>query len=196
MNNNLVQMIYISRSTFPTMGNSSTVDPSVARILAKSRSNNRKKGLVGVLYFGDGCFFQCLEGKENEVDALYEILLQDNRHKDLKVLSRKMINQPSFSEWSMKYIALDSEVKHLMAKNGYEKFDPYLFDSDMTAQVLELLHLANDANLTNTPIVEPNHLSLPTPANSNNQAAYIAKWALSISIISLLITAYTLLVKT
>lgn len=193
MNNNLVQMIYISRSTFATTGNSSTVDPSVARILAKSRSNNRKRGLVGVLYFGDGCFFQCLEGKGNEVDALYEILLKDKRHKDLKVLSRKTITRPSFSEWSMKYIALDTEIKQLMAKNGYEKFDPYLFDNDMTAEVLELLHLANDVNLTNNPVVETNTLSLSTPAN--DKAIHIAKWAISIAIISVLISAYTLMVK-
>lgn len=189
MNNNLVQMIYISRSTFPTLGNSSTVEPSVARILAKSRSNNRKNNLVGVLYFGDGSFFQCLEGKEQDVDALYATLLKDDRHTDLKVISRKMIKQPSFSEWSMKYIALDSEIKNLMAKNGYEKFDPYQFDNDMTSQVLELLHLANDAEdtkkLSNKPIAT-------SKQDTGNQGNFIAKLALSLSIISVILSAYAL----
>jgi len=187
MNNNLVQMIYISRSTFPTLGNSSTVEPSVARILAKSRSNNRKKGLVGVLYFGDGCFFQCLEGKEKEVDTLYETLLKDERHKDLKVISRKMIKRPSFSEWSMKYIALDAEIRNLMTKNGYEKFDPYQFTNEMTTQVLELLHLANDTGNNNE------SLAPITPTSDKDQVGFIAKWALAISILSLAISIYTII---
>ena len=56
----LVQIIYISKSSFTPTVNSAGIEPNVARILVKSRINNRKNGLVGVLYFGDGCFFQCL----------------------------------------------------------------------------------------------------------------------------------------
>lgn len=181
-------MIYISRSTFPALGNSSTVEPSVARILAKSRSNNRKKGLVGVLYFGDGCFFQCLEGNEKQVDALYETLLQDNRHKDLKILSRKMISQPSFSEWTMKYIALDTEVTDLMKKNGYEKFDPYQFDNEMTNKVLDLLHLANDSEHSSEDLKSGS----VDKVNTQSDATYIAKWALFISIISAIVSSVAL----
>ena len=54
---NLIQMIYISRSTFVTTEPANVIEPNVARILLKSRANNKKNGLVGVLYFGDGCFF-------------------------------------------------------------------------------------------------------------------------------------------
>ena len=98
----LIQIIYISRSSFITTTNSTEIEPNVARILAKSRVNNRKNGLVGVLYFGDGCFFQCLEGEETEVDKLYSKLQQDARHKDLKLISRKLINTLTFTNWAMK----------------------------------------------------------------------------------------------
>ena len=66
------------------------IEPNVARILAKSRINNRRDGLVGVLYFGDSCFFQCLEGTESAVDALYARLQSDTRHTDIKLLSHKI----------------------------------------------------------------------------------------------------------
>lgn len=48
----LVQIIYISRSTFDNTDEINKIEPNVIRILAKSRVNNRKNGLVGVLYFG------------------------------------------------------------------------------------------------------------------------------------------------
>ena len=94
---NLIQLIYISRSTFAPTEISNIIEPNVARILLKSRVNNKKNGLVGVLYFGDGCFFQCLEGEAEAVDQLYETLLKDTRHKDLKVFSRKAIDTLTFS---------------------------------------------------------------------------------------------------
>lgn len=53
----LVQIIYISRSTFENADAVNKIEPNVVRILAKSRVNNRRNGLVGVLYFGDGAFF-------------------------------------------------------------------------------------------------------------------------------------------
>ena len=53
----LVQIIYVSRSSLNATVNFTGIEPKIARILAKSRLNNRKNGLVGVLYFGDGCFF-------------------------------------------------------------------------------------------------------------------------------------------
>ena len=135
----LVQIIYISRSTSLPGRPENGVDPMVARILAKSRSNNRKNGLVGVLYFGDGCFFQCLEGEEAVVDALYAKLEQDPRHKDLKVISRKSIGAPSFSDWSMKYVPVEQEVTRLLQSKGMAAFDPYQFDAATTQEVIDLL---------------------------------------------------------
>ena len=41
---NLIQMIYISRSTFAPAELSNGIEPNVARILLKSRANNKKNG--------------------------------------------------------------------------------------------------------------------------------------------------------
>ena len=140
----LIQIIYISRSTFTPSGLTMGIEPNVARILGKSRINNRRNGLVGVLYFGDGCFFQCLEGDEAAVDALYARLQSDNRHKDLKLFSRKQITALSFADWSMKYVPIEKEMNRLMAKGGYKKFDPYQFDDAMIQNVMSLLHTSVD----------------------------------------------------
>ena len=141
---NLVQMIYISRSTFTPTDLTNGIEPNVARILLKSRTNNKKNGLVGVLYFGDGCFFQCLEGAAEAVDSLYEKLLSDTRHKDLKVLSRKPIDTLSFSNWSMKHVPLEDEMTKMLKSQGFKTFDPYGFNTETTKKALELLHSTND----------------------------------------------------
>jgi hypothetical protein len=81
----LVEIIYISRSTFETTNKINKIEPNFARILAKSRINNRRNGLVGVLYFGDGAFFQCLQGTEVGVETLFAKLEGDSRYKDIKL---------------------------------------------------------------------------------------------------------------
>ncbi len=136
----LIQLVYISRSTFVPAALSGGIEPNVARILLKSRANNEKNGLVGVLYFGDNNFFQCLEGEQSAVETLYAKLLLDPRHKDLKIIVKKSINTLSFKSWSMKYVPLETKMTALLQSKGYKKFDPYKFDDEMNRHVVELLH--------------------------------------------------------
>lgn len=136
----LIRIVYISRSTFTPAVGTNDIEPNVARILAKSRVNNRKNGLVGVLYFGDGNFFQCLEGESSAVDTLYAKLQKDPRHKDLKMLSRKSIKRLSFVDWAMKFVPLEAQMNQLLKQHGHSSFDPYQFDAEMVRQVMLLLH--------------------------------------------------------
>lgn len=143
----LVQVIYISRSTFESTIISNIIEPNVARILAKSRINNRKNGLVGVLYFGDGVFFQCLEGEEYEVEKLLAKLAQDTRHKELKVISKKYIDKLSFADWAMKFAPLDDKITMFLKENGFQTFDPYLFSEEVVEKFLSKLFNVYDPSI-------------------------------------------------
>lgn len=140
----LVQIIYISRSTFTPKKIANGIESNVARILAKSRANNRRDGLVGVLYFGSGFFFQCLQGEEAAIDRLYGLLKADDRHKDVKLLSRTSIPALTYSDWAMKYALAEKEMPRLLQEGGYEAFDPYKFDDAMVEKVLRLLGASKD----------------------------------------------------
>lgn len=183
----LVQIIYVSKSSFTSSIHSAGIEPNVARILAKSRINNRKNGLVGVLYFGDGCFFQCLEGKEAQIDMLYEKLQQDPRHKDLMLISRKQITALSFTDWAMKYVPLDAKLNNELQANGYSSFDPYKFDVVMTTKVLKLLQSSNNVDSEDS-LIEPLNV---TPREKPK--SYLANYAFIISILSLAISVFNLL---
>ncbi len=169
---NLVQIIYISRSTFISSETSAGIEPNVARILHKSRSNNIKNGLVGVLYFGNGNFFQCLEGEEEAVDTLYQKLEADPRHTNVTLLSKKRITAQSFSNWAMKYVPIDQAMQKLLLDNGYANFDPYIFDDGMTQKVIELLMKVNDAEVPQS--VMPSILTVPPIQKPTNTVAATA----------------------
>jgi hypothetical protein len=143
----LVQIIYISRSTFETTDAINKIEPNVVRILAKSRTNNRKNGLVGVLYFGDGAFFQCLEGDEDAINNLFAKIEKDPRHKDVRLISKKHISRLSFPDWAMKYAPLDEKMGKYLRENGHQHFDPYAFAPEMIQKILSLLIDAYDPTL-------------------------------------------------
>ncbi|HEX8956949.1 MAG TPA: BLUF domain-containing protein [Burkholderiaceae bacterium] len=161
----LIRIVYVSRSTFVSSSGARGIEPNVARILAKSRVNNRENGLVGVLYFGDGCFFQCLEGDAAAVDALYKKLEADKRHADLKLLIRDKIARPTFSEWSMKYVPSEKEVWNLLREEKLNAFDPYKLSEQGIQRLLALLLESRDPDANATPDNEepPPHASAALP---------------------------------
>ena len=135
----LVRIVYVSRSTVPPRPAELGIEPRVARILVQSRMNNPRRGLVGALYFRDGCFFQCLEGSEDAVDRLMATLRADPRHADLRVLARTPIERTGFSAWSMKYADIDAAMTELLGTRGRTTFDPYAFDAATVEAVVRLL---------------------------------------------------------
>lgn len=149
----LIRLIYASRSTFAPGEAHQGLDPSVARILAKSRKNNAERGIVGGLLFGDGCFLQCLEGADEAVDALFERIRTDSRHRDVTVLSRKMIARTSFGDWSMKYAPGEAPLRRLMQTLEMNRFDPYA----MSPQNIEaaVAYLERGADLATLPPGKP-----------------------------------------
>lgn len=143
----LVQMVYISRASKPIASNAAEIGPEVSKILRKSRINNRAKNIVGALYFGNGYFFQCLEGEESTLMALYETLKKDTRHTDLRIISMIPISTRSFGAWEMKYLPAEQEVRKLLRSIGMSEFDPYRFNEAMTAKMLNLLVNGSNLNL-------------------------------------------------
>ncbi|WP_290888791.1 BLUF domain-containing protein [Arenimonas sp.] len=159
----LLRLTYASRARFDDVNGSAGIHPEVARILIQSRRNNPRRGLVGALYFGDGCFFQCLEGPAAEVEALYQQLHADPRHHDLKVLAREDIARRSFSSWAMKLVPNASQVRRLMARHGRATFDPYSFDADLLAAMNRLLVEGPDAKLAAEVVTPPPGAPEPAP---------------------------------
>jgi hypothetical protein len=158
------QLVYASRATFQSTDNGGGVEPEVARILMQSRRNNPRRSLVGALYYGDGCFFQCLEGPQGEIDKLYEQLMTDPRHRDLTVLRRQSVGSTSFAGWSMKYVPAATDVQTLLALHGKDRFDPYSFNSGLLDAMVTLLQHRSDGLNPMPPDSAGARAAVPIPA--------------------------------
>lgn len=88
-------LLYVSTATaLPTH---SVVDD----ILATAHRNNPQFGLTGMLLWKDMAFAQLLEGPPESLDSLWRKLSADDRHEEVRLLSRWDIPERFFGDWSM-----------------------------------------------------------------------------------------------
>lgn len=103
----LCQLVYTSSARDRYMARN-----ELHTILAHSRKANASKGITGLLLFRDGTFAQFLEGPQHHVEALFERIQQDDRHRGvIVVLKRQGVRRRDFAEWRMAYRDLDQDLK-------------------------------------------------------------------------------------
>lgn len=76
-------------------------DDELKEILEKSRENNQKLGITGMLLYRDGFFIQALEGEKETVSRLYEKISEDPRHTNILKVYQETSRVRSFEDWSM-----------------------------------------------------------------------------------------------
>ncbi|MBE0484136.1 MAG: BLUF domain-containing protein [Bacterioplanes sp.] len=138
----LIRLVYASKATFKTNNDSdgAVLDLRIGRILTQSRANNARRKVGGVLYYGNGHFFQCLEGDSVTVRALYDQICTDSRHKDAVILVDEPIETRLFSEWTMKYIPAEKQIRSFLLNQGYRHFTPFEFTPEMVTRMVNYLH--------------------------------------------------------
>lgn len=91
----LVRLLYASRAAAP-------IDAVIVdSILEKSRRNKPPLGISGILCFSDDLFMQVLEGGRDEVCELYNTIVRDERHVNVRLLSFEEIPERRFGGWTM-----------------------------------------------------------------------------------------------
>ncbi len=142
--NQLIRLVYASRSVATHQAPHLGMDPGIARILAKSRKNNARLDVVGGLLFGEGYFLQCLEGDVRIVQNLYSKIETDQRHRDVTVLLQSSINTRTFGAWSMKYVPGEQRLQALLRQWGMSQFDPYQLSKVQIDEAVRFMRDADD----------------------------------------------------
>ena len=75
----------------------------VADIVARSRANNLRDGVTGLLVAGGHRYLQVVEGPDGAVDQLALRLRRDERHLAMSILIDRAIERRSFDGWSMAF---------------------------------------------------------------------------------------------
>lgn len=94
-NQNLVCLVYSSRAMKPF------TDQELQSLLQKSRFNNTRDGVTGMLAYVKGTFFQMLEGPEEKVRATYDRIKGDRRHGSVTTIHSARIDTRHFPQWTM-----------------------------------------------------------------------------------------------
>ena len=69
-----------------------------------AQSRNRAMGLTGMLLYEDERFFQCIEGPPERLEAVWNSIQLDERHRDVEVLAMDLRDVRLFAGWDMRWI--------------------------------------------------------------------------------------------
>lgn len=100
-------------------------EAELVELLKKSRENNSKAAITGLLLYKDGNFIQVLEGEKSAVQMLFEKINADPRHKGVLILLRENIEERQFPNWSMGFRNLNSA--EYVDIEGYSEILNYSF---------------------------------------------------------------------
>jgi len=126
-------LTYQSRASRPPS------DTDLDEIITHARARNRKHGVTGMLLYEDGRYLQTLEGPPEGLDTIWSSIRQDERHRDIEVLTEHLVTGRLFSGWDlMLYRRIDAAPKTLL--------DRVLNKHPLTQHVPTVVELALDAN--------------------------------------------------
>jgi len=138
----LVRLLYASRAAAPM--NASIVDS----IMEQSRKNNPAQGITGILCFSDDLFLQVLEGGRDEVCELFNTIVRDDRHLNVRILSFEEIPERRFGSWTMGQVNLAKVNSSLLLKYAEKAvLDPFTCSGRASLALLdELIATASVVN--------------------------------------------------
>lgn len=131
----LCQFMYISHITSTGLSGASTLN-DIAEVSIK---NNKINNITGILCYGNGYFFQYVEGSEQALTNLKNSLLMDDRHKDLKILEFSTLAERRFTGWSLRSIILERWMSNDPKVKALMPFKPYSWSSNERHQFLDIL---------------------------------------------------------
>lgn len=114
MSTPLYSLVYLSTALKPFS------HEDLLELLGKCRAKNSLRGISGMLLYKNRHFMQALEGAEEEVRSLVEVIRHDPRHVGMVTLIEEPIENRRFEGWTMGFENLDTAGEN--APPGYQEF--------------------------------------------------------------------------
>jgi hypothetical protein len=130
----LVRLLYASRAAEPVP------EGLVEAIMQQARRNNPELGVTGVLCHGGDGFLQVLEGGRDAVNALYNRIVCDRRHRRVTLLNYEEILERRFASWTMGQVNLSKVNSSTLLKYSERALiDPYSLPGRVSAALTDEL---------------------------------------------------------
>ncbi|WP_291208007.1 BLUF domain-containing protein [Hyphomonas sp.] len=127
----LVRCLYASRPIEPLTG------PFLDTILEQSRKNNPALGITGLLCVSRDLFIQVIEGGRDEVCELFNAIVRDDRHQQVRLLIYEEITERQFGNWTMAQVNI-SKLNPAMLLKYFKRaeLDPFSASGKATLSLL------------------------------------------------------------
>lgn len=76
---------------------------SLVGILAAARANNQRDGISGCLICREDLYLQLLEGELKPIVTVYDKILRDPRHTEVRLLCSGDVAARQFPDWAMRH---------------------------------------------------------------------------------------------
>lgn len=90
----------------------------IEELLVRTRANNKRDGVTGLLVADDMWFVQVLEGAQKVVWQTFERIKKDQRHRSVLLLDARDVEKRDFADWSMSLVTRTDETSPIFARHG------------------------------------------------------------------------------
>ena len=99
---------YVSRMTLKA----GITPRTLSDIMAVAQRENLAHQITGCLCFGNGYFFQYIEGEKSAIEQLFGNIQRDGRNRDVTLKSKGVIEQRLFQDWQMLMVNINNPETH------------------------------------------------------------------------------------
>ena len=108
-------LTYVSRMTLKAGITPSTLSD----IMTVAQRENLAHQITGFLCFGNGYFFQYIEGEKSAIEQLFGNIQRDGRNRDVTLKSKGVIEQRLFQDWQMLMVNINNPETHEDVINAF-----------------------------------------------------------------------------
>ena len=101
-------LTYVSRMTLKA----GITPRTLSDIMTVAQRENLVHQITGFLCFGNGYFFQYIEGEKSAIEQLFGNIQRDGRNRDVTLKSKGVIEQRLFQDWQMLMVNINNPETH------------------------------------------------------------------------------------
>lgn len=87
--------------TYQSRASTQPSEAELNELVTNARMRNQSVGVTGMLLYEDGRFLQTLEGPPEGLSSVWKSIQQDERHKDIELLTEHFVEARLFSDWDL-----------------------------------------------------------------------------------------------
>ena len=108
-------LTYVSRMTLKA----GVTPRTLSDIMTVAQRENLAHQITGFWCFGNGYFFQYIEGEKSAIEQLFGNIQRDGRNRDVTLKSKGVIEQRLFQDWQMLMVNINNPETHEDVINAF-----------------------------------------------------------------------------